>query len=63
VTCTYKNNNISYRPLFEEFAGKTSVWGALSPTVQQVSFDVDSEFQKLFISKTTENTNLIPPTI
>ncbi|WJX47406.1 hypothetical protein P8452_34100 [Trifolium repens] len=51
------------KPLFEEFAGKTSVWGALSPTVQQVSFDVDSEFQKLFISKTTENTNLIPPTI
>ncbi|CAJ2677206.1 unnamed protein product [Trifolium pratense] len=51
------------KPVFEELAGKVSVFGALSPTVQQVSFNVDSEFQKLFISKTTENTNLIPPTI
>ncbi|CAI8618832.1 unnamed protein product [Vicia faba] len=51
------------KPLFEELAGKTSVWGALSPLVQEVSFNVDSKFQKLFISKATENTNLIPPTI
>jgi len=54
---------IYYRPLFEELAGKTSVWGALSPTVQQVSFNVDSEFQNLFISKSTKATNLILPTI
>ncbi|XP_058735787.1 11S globulin seed storage protein 2-like [Vicia villosa] len=48
--------------LFEELAGNTSVWGALSPLVQQVSFNVDSEFQNIFISKATKNTNLIPPT-
>ncbi|KAI5384649.1 hypothetical protein KIW84_071597 [Lathyrus oleraceus] len=51
------------KPLFEELAGKTSIWEALSPLVQQVSFNVDSKFQKLFISKVTENNNLIPPTI
>ncbi|CAK8575987.1 unnamed protein product [Lathyrus sativus] len=51
------------KPLFEELAGKTSIWGALSPLVQQVSLNVDSKFQKLFISKATENTNIIPPTI
>lgn len=51
------------KPLFEELAGKTSVWGALSPTVQQVSFNVDSEFQNLFISNSTKTTNLILPTI
>ncbi|XP_045825571.1 glutelin type-A 3-like [Trifolium pratense] len=51
------------KPVFEELAGKVSVFGALSPTVQQVSFNVDSQFQKLFISKTTQNTNLIPRTI
>ncbi|CAL5214322.1 unnamed protein product [Lathyrus oleraceus] len=51
------------KPLFEELAGKTSVWGALSPLVQQVSFNVDSKFQKLFISKATGKNNLISPTI
>ncbi|CAL5214323.1 unnamed protein product [Lathyrus oleraceus] len=51
------------KPLFEELAGKTSIWEALSPLVQQVSFNVDSKFQKLFISKVTQNNNLIPPTI
>ncbi|WJX53367.1 hypothetical protein P8452_39366 [Trifolium repens] len=53
----------STKPLFEELAGKASVLGALSPEVQQVSFNLDSEFQKLFISKITESTNLILPTI
>ncbi|MED6131016.1 hypothetical protein PIB30_005969 [Stylosanthes scabra] len=48
------------KPLFEELAGKASVWGALSATVQEVSLNVDSEFQKLFISKTQETSNLIP---
>ncbi|MED6131015.1 hypothetical protein PIB30_005969 [Stylosanthes scabra] len=51
------------KPLFEELAGKASVWGALSPTVQEVSLDVDSEFQKLFISKMEETSNLIPSDI
>ncbi|KAJ1405395.1 RmlC-like cupin domain superfamily [Sesbania bispinosa] len=51
------------KPLIEELAGKASVWGALSPTVQQVALNVDSEFQKLFISNIMETTNLIPPTI
>ncbi|XP_020213716.1 glutelin type-A 2 [Cajanus cajan] len=49
-------------PLLEELAGKASVWGALSPTIQQVVLNVDSEFQHLFISKIKETTNLIPPT-
>lgn len=53
---------IYYRPLRGEFAGKASIWGTLSPAVQQVALNVDSEFQKLFISNTKETTNLIPPT-
>ncbi|KAK7359089.1 hypothetical protein VNO77_01035 [Canavalia gladiata] len=50
------------KPLFEELAGKTSVWNALSPTLLQVALNVDSEFQKLFTSKINKTTNLIPPT-
>ncbi|KAL1327966.1 hypothetical protein HN51_037941 [Arachis hypogaea] len=50
-------------PLFEELAGKASVWGAMSPIIQEVALNVDSEFQKLFISKIEETTNLIPSDI
>ncbi|KAK7359088.1 hypothetical protein VNO77_01034 [Canavalia gladiata] len=50
------------KPVLEDLAGKASIWGALSPTVQQVALNVDPEFQKLFISKINEITNLIPPT-
>nr|AFK38019.1 unknown [Lotus japonicus] len=49
------------KPLFEEFSGKTSVWGSLSPEVQEVSLKVDSEFQKLFISKVKKASSIIPP--
>lgn len=52
-----------YRPLIEELAGKESVWVTLSPTVQQVALNVDSEFQKLIISKIKHSTNLISPAI
>ncbi|KAG5029604.1 hypothetical protein JHK87_013118 [Glycine soja] len=53
---------ITTNPLFEELGGRTSIWSALSPSVQQASLNVDSEFQSLFISKIKETTNLIPPT-
>ncbi|KAL2343159.1 hypothetical protein Fmac_004444 [Flemingia macrophylla] len=49
------------KPLFEELGGRASIWSALSPTLQQVSLNVDSDFQKMFISKIKESTNLIPP--
>ncbi|KAK7318734.1 hypothetical protein RJT34_03441 [Clitoria ternatea] len=49
------------QPLVEELAGKASVWGAISPAVQQVALNVDSEFQKLFISKIKESANVINP--
>ncbi|MED6219041.1 hypothetical protein PIB30_032294 [Stylosanthes scabra] len=57
---TFSIVSTTEKPLFEELAGKASVWGALSATVQEVSLNVDSEFQKLFISKTEETSNLIP---
>ncbi|XP_061365762.1 glutelin type-A 2-like, partial [Gastrolobium bilobum] len=50
------------RPLLEELAGNESVWSAISPSVQEVALNVDSEFQKLFISKVKETTNLISRT-
>ncbi|KAK7247312.1 hypothetical protein RIF29_42193 [Crotalaria pallida] len=51
------------KPLFEEFAGKASIWSAISPTVLQAALNVDSEFQKLFVSKNKDTTNIIPSTI
>ncbi|KAG5058228.1 Glutelin type-A 2 [Glycine soja] len=54
---------ITTKPLFEELAGRGSIWNAFSPTLQQVSLNVDSDFQKFFISKIKESTNLIPPTV
>jgi len=51
----YPINAFFLRPLLEELAGRVSVWGALSPAVQQVALNVDSEFQKLFISKDEGN--------
>ncbi|KAK7399675.1 hypothetical protein VNO78_10863 [Psophocarpus tetragonolobus] len=50
------------KPLFEELAGRASIWTSLSASIQQASLNVDSEFQSLFISKIKETTNLIPPT-
>ncbi|CAJ1938303.1 unnamed protein product [Sphenostylis stenocarpa] len=50
------------KPLFEELAGKGSIWSILSPSLQQVALNVDSDFQKLFISKIKESSNLIAPT-
>lgn len=49
-----------YRPSSGELVGTTSIWGALSPIVQQVSLNVNSEFQKSFISKTNKTTTIIP---
>ncbi|KAK7247310.1 hypothetical protein RIF29_42191 [Crotalaria pallida] len=45
------------KPLIEELGGRASIWGALSAEVQEVALNVDSEFQKLFISKIKETTN------
>ncbi|KAK7359087.1 hypothetical protein VNO77_01033 [Canavalia gladiata] len=50
------------KPLLEELAGRVAVWGALSPSVQQVALNVDPQFQEKFVSKMKETTNLIPPT-
>ncbi|KAK7369244.1 hypothetical protein VNO80_11280 [Phaseolus coccineus] len=50
------------KPLFEELAGKESIWSILSPTLQQVALNVDSDFQKFFTTKIKESTILIPPT-
>lgn len=49
------------RPLFEELAGKGSIWGKLSSSMQEVALNVDSEFEKLFISKIKKSSDLIPP--
>ncbi|ESW31463.1 hypothetical protein PHAVU_002G239900 [Phaseolus vulgaris] len=49
------------KPLFEELAGKESIWSILSPTLQQVALNVDSDFQKFFTTKIKESTKLIPP--
>ncbi|KOM24867.1 hypothetical protein LR48_Vigan813s000100 [Vigna angularis] len=49
------------KPLFQDLAGKASIWSIFSSTLQQVALNVDSDFQKLFISKIEESTNLIPP--
>ncbi|CAJ1938301.1 unnamed protein product [Sphenostylis stenocarpa] len=53
---------VTAEALFDELGGRASIWIILSPSVQQASFKVDSEFQSLFISKIKETTNLIPPT-
>ncbi|RDY02616.1 Glutelin type-A 2 [Mucuna pruriens] len=50
------------KPLFEEIAGRLSFWDSLAPSVQLAALNVDFDFQKLFISKINESTNLIPPT-
>ncbi|KAI4298995.1 hypothetical protein L6164_032495 [Bauhinia variegata] len=49
------------KPVFEELAGNFSIWEAISPKVQQVALNVDEEFQKLFLSKIRNTTDLIPP--
>ena len=50
-----------YRPVFGEFTGKTSVWGALSPQVLQASLNVGPEFEQLFRAKIKKSTILVPP--
>ncbi|CBI23806.3 glutelin type-A 3 [Vitis vinifera] len=48
-------------PIFGEFTGKTSVWGALSPHVLQASLNVAPEFEQLFRAKIKKSTILVPP--
>ncbi|KAJ9687424.1 hypothetical protein PVL29_016064 [Vitis rotundifolia] len=49
------------QPVFGEFTGKTSVWGALSPQVLQASLNVAPEFEQLFRAKIKKSTILVPP--
>ncbi|KAI9103659.1 hypothetical protein K1719_023282 [Acacia pycnantha] len=49
-------------PMFEELAGKSSIWEAISPQVQEVALSVDPDFEKLFSSNLKHTTNLLPPT-
>ncbi|XP_027348449.1 11S globulin seed storage protein 2-like [Abrus precatorius] len=49
------------KPLFQDLAGRESVWGVFSPALLEVALNVDSDFGKLFIAKNEETTNLIPP--
>ncbi|XP_054778603.1 glutelin type-A 2-like [Prosopis cineraria] len=49
------------RPVFEELAGKPSIWEAMSPQVQEVSLNVDPNFVKFFLSNQEHTTNTIPP--
>ncbi|KAK4254378.1 hypothetical protein QN277_009770 [Acacia crassicarpa] len=48
------------RPVFEELAGKPSIWEAMSPQVLEVALDLDSNFVKFFLSH-LNITNLSPP--
>ncbi|BAT73501.1 hypothetical protein LR48_Vigan564s003400 [Vigna angularis] len=45
------------KPLFEELAGKGSIWEKLSSSIQEIGLNVDSEF----ISKIKKSSDLIPP--
>ncbi|KAK4254381.1 hypothetical protein QN277_009771 [Acacia crassicarpa] len=50
-------------PMFEELAGKSSVWEVLSPQVQLVALNVDyPDFEKLCSSNLKHTANPIPPT-
>ncbi|KAI9103658.1 hypothetical protein K1719_023281 [Acacia pycnantha] len=49
------------RPVFEELAGKPSIWEALSPQVLEVALNVDPNFVKSFLSNLDHTTNIIPP--
>ncbi|XP_054776432.1 glutelin type-A 2-like [Prosopis cineraria] len=50
------------KPVFEELAGKSSIWEAISPQVQKVALNVaDPDFEKPFLFNNNNSTNLIPP--
>ncbi|KAI9111802.1 hypothetical protein K1719_017492 [Acacia pycnantha] len=48
-------------PIFTHLAGSSSVWKALSPTVLQAGFNVDSKLEQLFRSKRTSDAIFFPP--
>ncbi|KAE9600630.1 hypothetical protein Lal_00045465 [Lupinus albus] len=48
-------------PIFTHLAGSSSAWKALSPTVLQAAFNVDSELEQLFRSKRTSDAIFFPP--
>ncbi|CAL0325062.1 unnamed protein product [Lupinus luteus] len=45
------------KPMIEEFGGRGSIWGALSPSVIETALNLDSEFLKLFLSKIKDTAN------
>ncbi|KAI4334479.1 hypothetical protein L6164_019168 [Bauhinia variegata] len=48
-------------PIFTHLAGSSSVWKALSPSVLQAAFNVDSNVEQLFRSKRTADAIFFPP--
>ena len=48
-------------PIFTHLAGSSSVWKALSPSVLQAAFNVDSGVEQLFRSKRTSDAIFFPP--
>lgn len=51
----------SSQPVFAEFGGALSVWKALSPSILQVSLNLNAELGEIFVSKIKESTILMPP--
>ncbi|KAI9103547.1 hypothetical protein K1719_023170 [Acacia pycnantha] len=50
-------------PMFEELAGKSSMWGVISPQVQLAALNVDyPDFEKLCSSHLKHTANPVPPT-
>ncbi|KAL2332097.1 hypothetical protein Fmac_019678 [Flemingia macrophylla] len=48
-------------PVFTHLAGSSSVWKALSPSVLQAAFNIDSGVEQLFRSKRTADAIFFPP--
>ncbi|KAI3788942.1 hypothetical protein L2E82_01725 [Cichorium intybus] len=48
-------------PVFEQLAGKDSVWKAISPVVLQSALNISSQLEHLFRSKNTKTLMIIPP--
>lgn len=49
------------KPVFEQLAGKVSVWKALSPVVLQSALNISPQLDQIFRSKNTERLMIIPP--
>ena len=50
------------KPVYEQLAGKASVWKALSPVVLQSALNISPQLEQLFRSKNNQTLMIIPPT-